>query len=159
MKNEMKWKRLTILAEYLKEVKPQQFFYGDFVDGECALTEDGKQLSCGTTACAIGHVPVIPEFRRLGVRFGVEEDDDYRSLEPMLKMDGKFIMTSWEDVGETIFGLDRDEFYYLFMPAERFGHSNGLLPSPGYNASAKTVAKHILKFVRWDQKRVAKEAR
>ncbi len=73
---------------------------------------DAATLPCGTTACAIGHAALIPEFQAQGfklVRFALPEDEgDYGA---MPYFDGRI---SWEAVNR-FFDLDGNWADYLFM--------------------------------------------
>jgi hypothetical protein len=58
---------LLLLADFLDKLDPARFDYTDWVGDSW----EGKQdLSCGTTACAMGWACTMPEFRALGLRLG-----------------------------------------------------------------------------------------
>lgn len=69
-------KRLGRLSQFLQDsVKPKKFNLRFWVntEGLAETTKDVKAAveneSCGTTACAFGHGPLIPEFRRAGLKY------------------------------------------------------------------------------------------
>lgn len=51
---------LAKLSALLKTVPPERFYYGSWVGDDWAGRQD---LSCGTTACALGWATQIPEFK------------------------------------------------------------------------------------------------
>jgi hypothetical protein len=62
----MNKERLLRLAEFLeKEVPKDRFYYNHWVGHDWRGMDD---LSCGTTACALGWAATIPEFHEAGLR-------------------------------------------------------------------------------------------
>ncbi len=57
--------RLLLLADFLDKLPPERFNYAAWVGHDWKEMED---LSCGTTACALGWAATMPEFRKLGLR-------------------------------------------------------------------------------------------
>jgi hypothetical protein len=120
--------RLLKLAAFLEKLPPKRFDYGSFVGDSWQGKPD---LSCGTTACAMGWAVAMPEFKRLGFVLGQSWGF------PIVKnRQGHFI--GFYDAGTTMFGLSNDDYDALFIPnsaaAEKY--------------SAKTVAKKIRAFVK-----------
>lgn len=112
-----------------------------------------EDLSCGTSACAIGWGSTIPEIRDLGLRiFQSESHFGTFSSIGILHPDGT-TSRNIEDVA-ALFDLDMDEFDYLFVPADQqdeemvdeceaeYGSR-----TPNKDATAKEVADHIRSFV------------
>lgn len=146
--------RLLTLASFLEALPNRRFDFSVLVDGE---TWKGKEdLSCGTTACAMGWAPTIPAFRKAGLSMKARPYNDERwnpdtqawdkvtKYEPRFqyeKRDGQ----SFDDTDaiREFFGLSRDEEDFLFYPDVAFDG----VRSPDTGATAKAVAKHIRKFV------------
>jgi hypothetical protein len=136
-------RRLLKLAEFLEQLPRKRFNFGDWVGPDW---KGAKNLSCGTTACALGWATAIPEFRRLGL-----------ALFPYENMDGQIQgghiglthddMAGEHEAAEHVFGLDVEngEFEQLFMPTDDGYDGTSGLPA---SATAKQVARHIRAFVK-----------
>lgn len=129
--------RLLKLADFLEKLPPKRFAYDMWVGSHW---RGNTNLSCGTTACALGWATTMPIFRRLGLRLtlgvGCNLDDAERG-----GMYGDITMPGGGDeyvAGKKIFGLTMGEVSQLFMPANDYEET----------ASAKYVAKKIRKFVK-----------
>jgi hypothetical protein len=140
-------RRLLKLATFLDELPENRFNYRHWVDKD---TWKGKpDLSCGTTACALGWATTIPEFRNLGLRL-CRDEIDIGAVEGKLLNKRTRIRETFENAAERIFGLEYDEAHFLFL-----GFFNGLktkdnilyFKGPKEVASAKEVAQHIRQFV------------
>lgn len=122
-------KRLLKLADKLDWVHkhvPHQFDYNQWI----GLDWEGKaDLSCGTSACALGWATTIKSFRRLGLRVPDNSHSDYNS--------------KWAEMGMEIFGLWEEGFRKVFVPSY-----SGLGREGGKLISAKQVASHIREFVK-----------
>ena len=136
--------RLLILADALEkrdtfDSNGIRFFFGDVVDG---TAESTHRLSCGSTACAIGIMPLVPEFAALGVRYGGPDRGFVEVICDGLPADD---LRSYSfRTASHVFDLTEDECSYLFAP---YGGSlllHNLLP---VDASATDVAAHIRSFV------------
>lgn len=138
-------KRLLKLAETLEELPKKRFDYGQWVGNDW---QGKKDLSCGTTACALGWATTIPSLRREGLRmfkYGAGIDGGYVGL---INKDGDETGGEME-AGFKIFGLNDQEFSLLFYP-DANGTVNGHeMDSPAEDASPKRVAKFIRKFVEY----------
>lgn len=122
--------RLLKLAEFLRTVPRKRFDYRTWVGDDWKGAQD---LSCGTTACALGWATTMPEFRRLGLRLFKSS----YSNTGYVGMDGEAEDTiDPSGAAEQIFGLDSTAVGYLFAPGR--GESR---------ATPKRVAKKIEKFV------------
>lgn len=143
--------RLLSLATFLEELPRKRFFYGTWV----GPTWKGKSdLSCGTTACALGWATVLPEFRRLGLR--LDRDDSCitivhnkrkKSIWDRLPFNSQPFLAGWQ-----VFDLTKDEFDYLFTPREvrlPVSLDSACGEGPLESATAKQVARHIRRFVRF----------
>jgi hypothetical protein len=127
--------RLERLAAFLEALPPERFEFERWVGKDWGGKED---LSCGTTACALGWATTIPEFRELGLRLRLRSDGS-----GVVAMEYKNIEHGWDpahDAAEKVFGLDFWQAEHLFVP----GSSPGSLPR---NATATQVAAHIRAFV------------
>lgn len=154
---EIRFDRLLKLADLLDTLPPNRFDYNEWVGKNWKGNPD---LSCGTTACALGWATTIPEFRELGLRLIEVRSYNFKySFVCMLQFfeAGKHL-NYWDSVcnaTQTIFGLDEHDTEYLFTPSEMGQYdSYGEWYSddeddlrPGPKASAKEVADHIRRFV------------
>lgn len=122
--------RLLLLAAFLEALAPAKFDFGEWVGSGW---KGAPELSCGTTACALGWACAIPEFRALGavIRPGFNG--------PRLGIAG--VEDSYpEDVSALLFGLDSADHRELFHPGR----------PPAYldeYASSQEVAANIRRFV------------
>lgn len=125
-------RRLLKLASFLRTLPRKRFDYRWWVGDDW---QGGKDLSCGTTACALGWATVIPEFRKKGLKLEFDEWDA-----------GKVRFGHREGLraAEAFFGIHFNEAASLFLP-------NG-----DANATAKQVARKIERFV--DRRRKSKRA-
>lgn len=124
-------RRLLKLADFLKKLPVKRFDYTSWVGVDW---EGAPDLSCGTTACALGWATTIPEFRRLGLR--LKRKSPWGGFPALVASRGGPTSQAARAV-EKIFGLDQSAFRFLFMPApfER-------------RATPREVAKKIRQFVR-----------
>jgi len=147
-------RRLLKLAAFLEKLPPKRFDYGSYVGRDWKGMPD---LSCGTTACAIGWATTMPEFRKYGLCLLYARD----------RWNGFHVPCggSHHDAplaGTAIFSLNEAEWDYLFMPGsalynEDYSGEEELRPQgPSSEATAKQVAQHIRRFVAWREKRRAK---
>lgn len=117
--------RLLKLATFLGTLKPEQFYFGDWIQ---SYDEDG----CGTVCCAMGWTPkLFPK----SIRYNAASD-----LSPKLNGASR----SWIGIANDFFGLYSDdrgnnEACDLFLP----DWSNGLTK----DSTATEVAAHIRQFV------------
>jgi hypothetical protein len=128
--------RLLLLADFLDQLPPERFDFRHWVGSDW---EGDPELSCGTTACALGWATTIPEFRKLGLSMCKPREEDLRGY---VTLNGR--QDSWA-AGKEIFGIGAASFDYLFIP---HGGEDGLEEE----ASAKQVAARIRRFVevnRW----------
>lgn len=121
-------KDLLRLADFLDTLPSKRFDFNTWVGDDWKGKPD---LSCGTTACALGWAATIPAFRKRGLR---------------LTMRGGYADVLYENYtwslnsGAAFFNLSLKEARHLFT---NDGMYNGLNLDP----SAKQVAHHIRKFV------------
>lgn len=144
-------RRLLKLAKFLERLPKKRFDFGQWVGDDW---KGKKDLSCGTTACALGWATAIPSFRKAGLRLKSYGFTSYpRGGYVTLK--GHDNSLSSEEAAAQVFGITENEATYLFNPdmdsqglddalAERLS----LHDAPPSDASAKQVAKHIRRFVK-----------
>ncbi len=125
-------KRLLKLADFLDKLPPKRFDFGQWVGDDWGGKPD---LSCGTTACALGWSCAMPEFRRLGLYLNENGDVALRGHDYPDEVEASGF----------IFGLSPEEHQRLFIPQRDPKCDVDQLPE---DATAKQVAKHIRKFVR-----------
>lgn len=115
-------RRLLKLADKLDTVPRKQFDYSAWVGDDWKGAPD---LSCGTTACALGWATTIPSFRRLGLKLNTDWNEvtmgEYRNFY----------------AAALLFELSERDAMYLFAPG----------PSE-VDATPKQVAKKIRQFVK-----------
>lgn len=145
---EVGMKRLEKLATKLEKLPPKRFNYNSWVGRNWGKKPD---LSCGTTACAMGWATTMPEFRRLGLRMnaaGTPVFSDQVKLDDVPDAQVCFGRSdvTYGGVGSAaeIFRISLESAGYLFVP----GYQTKLGEAPDEYASAKAVARHIRNFVR-----------
>jgi hypothetical protein len=114
-------RRLLKLAAFLRTLPRRRFNYGHWVGDDWAGAQD---LSCGTTACALGWAATMPTFRRLGL-----------SLTPVGEPGLKGVAGGAFDAAAQLFGLHGEQ-YSLFAPDYE-----------EEDATPKQVARKIEQFV------------
>lgn len=124
-------RRLLKLADFLDKLPPERFDYSSWVGDDWGGRQD---LSCGTTACALGWATTMPEFRRLGLRL------DRRLMEVTNAKEN--VWDSFE-AAQVTFGLDSREAHLVFSPRVQYLG----LKAPGAYAGPVEVADHIRRFV------------
>lgn len=141
-------KRLLKLADFLDTVPKKLFDLETFAnidldsDGcEVALDKMKKfEPKCGATACAMGWCPTIFPKLIKWYRLDVNSWDGNIEYGVVLKEQEKGKEFRNFKAAEKLFGLNTDEAEYLFQPSR--------YPSYGKNATPKSVAKRIRKFVK-----------
>jgi hypothetical protein len=143
-------RRLLLLCTFLEKLPPsKRFSYRKWVGDDWQGLPD---LSCGTSACALGWGTVIPSFRKLGLRLFRPGPDDLGGYVGLKNHRCNSMAAPWH-ASKKLFGLNEEEAAYIFtpdcdLPSYAFMNDDwGLKMSPAYNASAKQVAKHIRAFV------------
>lgn len=129
--------RLLKLAKWLMNFKPTEKRAWDF--------STVVQFNCKTTACALGWCPtVFPKY----FRYTKCDNEDEVTLI------GKRIHDNRDDklsfvAAQKFFEIDHDEAQHLFMPCAQDSDFGVKLDG---NATAKQVAKNIIKFVKHKEK-------
>jgi hypothetical protein len=133
--------RLLRLAAFLDKLPAKRFDYNHWV----GLDWEGKpDLSCGTTACALGWATTMPFFRKLGLYIGPRDDVCLKGApRPEWWREDMSIKSAM-----TVFGLDKVMTELLFVPNSVADIGDRVVCSPDSGATAKGVARHIRKVVR-----------
>lgn len=125
----MNKKRLLKLADFLETVPRKRFDMQTWVGDEWKGKED---LSCGTSACAMGWATTIPSFRKLGLRLQRSyvwgHSPAYGSRYGL-------------DAAQKFFEIDLQTATLLFAPAKEYKDGSISKITP------KQVAKRIRKVV------------
>lgn len=145
-------RRLLKLADFLFDLPKQRFDFYKWVGPEWKGKPD---LSCGTTACALGWATTIPSLRKAGLRL---KETNSPGLIPgtnggVVCLKGYTVSSdSAEYAAHVVFGLSTEEFEFLFIPADQSSVES--LPElklsrPEYEKmTPKKVAKRIRHFVK-----------
>lgn len=154
-------RRLLVLARFLEKLPPKRFDFEHWVGHGWKGAQD---LSCGTTACALGWAATMPYFRRLGLRLtgikarevgelGQDVETYVRSgiVNPTLGVQGGDynVYDASLEAAMVTFGLQHHEAHFVFCPNQGYWDKKGgqSYESPRGNATAKEVAAHIRRFV------------
>lgn len=130
MKKKQKWTRILKLADFVEKIPPKKFDFRTYVGHDW---RGAKDLSCGTTACALGWATAMPLFRKLGLRLVKTKD-----IAERIKL-GK---GHPESKSEELFGISGSTYYMLFIPSD---WSEGCL---SHGATPKEWAKHARSIVK-----------
>lgn len=129
-------RRLRELADLLDSLPPERFSYASWVGRSW---EGDPDLSCGTTACALGWATTMPELRRAGLSLGWTWS---AGAQPVLRWATTNTLTGL-DAAMAVFGLADREAWWLFMPGGGYAGEY----APDAEASAQEVAAHIRYFL------------
>jgi hypothetical protein len=138
-------RRLLKLASLLWKLPKRRFHYGDWVGSRWAGKPD---LSCGTTACALGWATTIPEFAEMGLHLrrdgiGFVQFRNHEIREKYLDNRINTWATSLT-AAQIAFGLSLNQARFLFIPNVTYQGKT----APDIWASPRTVSQHIRSFVR-----------
>lgn len=141
--------RLLKLAAHLDKVRPSRFDFARWAGDDWK----GKaNLSCGTTACALGLATTIPSFRRLGLRL-FRRDGGFGK--PWVGLTSDTSERSAYNAAGHVFGVSAEEFEFLFLPNGQQEHTYAEdqeqkygRTAPESKATPKEVAAHIRYFVK-----------
>jgi hypothetical protein len=151
--------RLLSLADFLDNLPPERFDLKVWVGKTWRGDAD---ISCGTTACALGWASAVPEFQKLGL---VLTDAGHGGpIHPRIRDDEQ--VSFWDAVLNAtnfIFGLNEDETNMLFVPTDDLNdeetsqeaEEQGLMSEDvegsdgrlSRRATPRRVARHIRSFV------------
>jgi hypothetical protein len=127
--------RLLILASYLEDKVQDKYFDFRYYVGKGF--KGSPDLSCGTTACGMGHATQIPEFQEAGLKLKAFQYAD-KTWEVTIAYKGS--LTSSE-AGAIFFDVSMVEYSHLFIPNN---NTRGDLPE---TATRLDLVNHIRKFV------------
>jgi hypothetical protein len=127
--------RLLRLADFLEALPRKRFDFNHWVGDNWEGKED---LSCGTTACALGWATTIPSLRKAGLRM---DPGGFVTLERFLKgQEHSYGYSASFSAGKEVFDLSDEEFRFAFVP---HGQSyNGRKPAPE-EATPQRVGRNI----------------
>ena len=146
--------RLLLLCDKLDMLPPSRFDFNKWVGNDWKGMPD---LQCGTSACGMGWACTIPEFQALGLRMHASKDYNYvygfPTVTPIDKIGRLSSNEEAMHAAYVIFGLNKNEFEFLFMPWEHSFHEyNSLEEEFGFSpldedATAQDLSAHIRRFV------------
>lgn len=135
--------RILKLAAFVEKTPAKRFNFATIVGDNWGGLPD---LSCGTTACALGWATTMPLFRKLGLhllpynKYVVLDNDTF---------------IDWEDIGSRIFGIKSTVMYALFQPNDDIDEESYINYDTGYvypslsnDTTSKQWAKHARRIVR-----------
>jgi hypothetical protein len=150
----MNKERLELVAKKLESLPPERFNYSSWIGKNW---EGAQDLSCGTTACALGWAATIPELQEAGLRIVAAWDDvsdlsypyvalsTRRQLVPVYEANHESVVAAmW------VFELTEDEVSFLFIPESPQAHEEHEEAEEHCTAlvdTATEVAAHIRKFI------------
>lgn len=145
--------RLIKLAVFLEKLPPKRFDYGVWAGNNWKGKPD---LSCGTTACALGWATTIPEFKKLGLRL---RRDQYNDVEVVLGTRSAIRIDT--EAAQRVFNLTATEASALFTARgityagddvyTTTAAEDVLLPSCSFRVSPAFVAARIRSLVAWKE--------
>jgi hypothetical protein len=147
----MNARRLLLLADFLEKLPRKRFYYGSWVGEDWKGKQD---LSCGTTACALGWAATLPSLRRAGLELRMSKHQNgYVAFRGM--RGNRFEPGHHQSLcaAAKVFAISLDDANQLFAA-----------PYPSRlddDATPKQVARHIRKFVKEgsQEKRTRKKVR
>lgn len=129
-------KRLMMIERKTRHVKPDKFWFGSWVGYGWGGKPD---LSCGTTACAVGWATTIPYLRKRGLHL-IKLPTTKSGWPTILPNVDTFTsgMQHLEGVAKFL-GLTIEEYKYLF--------TNSMHGSLSVDATNIQVANHLREFI------------
>lgn len=139
-------KRLMLVAEKLRTVKPKRFDYNKWVGDSWKGMQD---LSCGTTGCALGWASTVPALRRAGLRLGFKRDLGVVHLAGQDPNSSVGYESVSIDAAKHVFGLTHSEARFLFIPHGDFDFVTKCYGLEGLSprAKPKQLARLIERFI------------
>jgi hypothetical protein len=108
-------RRLLGLARFLENLPPYRFNFSTWAGNDDTPFGGKQDLSCGTTACALGWAITFPWAQKLGVRL---VPDTINGVRAAIKFADYHVHAADEKAAEAMFGTERKEFFQLFTPGE-----------------------------------------
>ena len=139
----MKAKLLLKLAAKLERLPRKRFHYGSWVGRDWKGRAD---LSCGTTACALGWATTMPECNlvlRRGSYQNYVATRRSRALKNLVDT-GTYSL----EAAARAFDISVTDAHYLFLPRENIRLDSDVDSGLSPDATAKQVARHIRAFVK-----------
>lgn len=146
-------KRLLELADTLDTIPRKRFDFAVWVGDDWQGAPD---LSCGTTACALGWATTIPSLKRAGLRLKRDNGNRWSASDPWMHY-GHVVTPNTDDsmrAAMEVFAITYDDAELLFSPSDPcYDHpkwyGKKILEE---NATPKQVASLIRRFVAARQK-------
>lgn len=129
------WQNILDLANFVEKIEPSRFDFGTWVGRDWGGAPD---LSCGTTACALGWATTMPKFRALGL--SLTRSSFHVNSPGTPAYQGRSGWDTRKLIGQEIFGLEEIDYEKLFYS----GVDSGRL-SP--EATPKRWAEHARDLV------------
>jgi hypothetical protein len=133
---EPRYDLLEALCRDLVMVKREDFNFASYYSENWK----GGKPGCGTTACALGHAPFVPEIAAAGLSVVCELNGNC-----LFFINSGPLMCGIPAAAK-IFGLSWAEVNYLFGPHATHDELNDAPPG---SATPAEVAEHIRKFCAW----------
>jgi hypothetical protein len=127
MTDKQKQKRILKLADYVESLPRERFNFRHWVGSGWQGKVD---LSCGTTACALGWATAMPMFRRLGLRMGQSE---LVGGAPEVFGSNSIVRLA------ELFGVTTSVFDRLFHPDSRPGYLPGRVTNKQWAKHARSI--------------------
>lgn len=151
----MNKERLELVCKKLDSLPEHRFDYRLWVGPNWGGEQD---LSCGTTACALGWAATIPELQKAGLCLMLSQVDlvgqqpyPYVGLVDQRPVRRRDTNTASVGAAAIVFELDEDEVRYLFMPCDAPHDDDDddvdSCERPHNSATPKEVAAHIRAFI------------
>lgn len=131
-------RRLGKLASFLETLPRERFNYNHWVGDDWKGKEN---LSCGTTACALGWAATMKPFRKLGLRLVMPENDWSPPFVALKDENFPDTPGDWGTSQDAITEVFGTESHDLFFPSD-----------DELKATPKQVAKKIRRFIRKEEK-------
>ena len=104
--------RLLLLADFLEKLPPERVDYHRWVG---AGWKGHQDLSCGTSACALGWAATMPEFQALGLR--IRSKKGFNAYVGLEGVEAPSFAAPYK-AAKKIFDLKEGDAEYLFAPED-----------------------------------------
>ena len=145
--------RLLLVAEKLESLPKERFYFNHWVGDDWKGATD---LSCGTTACALGWATTIPKLRELGLHL------EHLKYINMAGGYNAITLRTRTGLGAAmeLFNIMEDEAESMFIPGDEFDDPLSIcgrnIDRLSPDATAKQVARRIRAFVKNKTRYLAK---
>lgn len=136
-------RRLLALAKLLMRLPAERFNFNHVVSERWGGAQD---ISCGTTACALGWAATMPALRRQGLR--ILRHQRGNGVGVSLTPDLSYDMSSERYAARVLFAVTYDDFERLFVPHDGPACYRTHPAQLGSKATPRDVARNIRAFVK-----------